>query len=240
LHLVGFLQPRITMHGTTNIHFISRCCRLRFCMYLSSLLTVLHAYPTQTPSFLFPVAQQPKLGPGRLIVEVSKSHTHTHTTHTPHHTHTTSHTHTPHTHTHTHTTRTTHTPHKHYTHTSHTHHTHTPHHTHTHTPHHTHITHTHTTPHTHNHTQPVRHLWTSDQPVAQTSTYTTHKKHKRRPSTPSAWFELAIPATKRPQTYALYRKATEISFLLHYFALTTENRPTCIWAQYGAGSGVFL
>ena len=111
MHLVGFLQPRITMHGTTNIHFISRCCRLRFCMYLSSLLTVLHAYPTQTPSFLFPVAQQPKLGPGRLIVEVSKSHTHTHTTHTPHHTHTTSHTHThttPHTH-HTHTHHTTHT-----------------------------------------------------------------------------------------------------------------------------------
>jgi hypothetical protein len=62
-------------------------------MYLSFLLTVLHAHPTQTPSLLFPVAQQPKLGPARLIVEVSKSHTHTHT-----HTHTQTQTHT-HTHT---------------------------------------------------------------------------------------------------------------------------------------------
>jgi len=90
------------------------------------------------------------------------------------------------------------------------------------------------------HTQPVGLLWTSDQAVAEAVTYTTHNKHKRRPSTPSAWFETAIPAIKRPQTYALDRKATEISFLLHYFALTTENRPACIRAKYGAGSGVFL
>jgi len=97
---------------------------------------------------------QPKSGPGRLIVEVSKPHTHpTHTTHT--HTHTTPHTH----HTHTHTPHhTTHTPHTHTHHTTHTPHTHTPH------------------THTHTHTQPVGHLWTSDQPVAETSTYTTNTR----------------------------------------------------------------
>ena len=29
MHLVGFLQPRITMHGTTNIEFIPNCYRDR-------------------------------------------------------------------------------------------------------------------------------------------------------------------------------------------------------------------
>jgi hypothetical protein len=51
-------------------------------------------------------------------------------------------------------------------------------------------------------------LWTSDQPVAKYSTYTG--QHNRQTSMPRAWFETATAATKRPQTYALDRAATEI------------------------------
>jgi len=39
----------------------------------------------------------------------------------------------------------------------------------------------------------------SDQPVAETTTYTTDNKHKRRTFMHSAGFEPAIPAIKRPQ-----------------------------------------
>ena len=46
------------------------------------------------------------------------------------------------------------------------------------------------------HTHPVGLLWTSDQLVAEAATYTSHNKHKRRTSMPSARFELAIPAVK--------------------------------------------
>jgi hypothetical protein len=45
----------------------------------------------------------------------------------------------------------------------------------------------------------------SDQPVAETSTYTTHE-HKRQTG-----FDPATQTTKRPQTYALHRAATSIS-----------------------------
>ena len=41
----------------------------------------------------------------------------------------------------------------------------------------------------------------SDQLVAETATYTTYKKHKRK--TPSAGFEPAFPAIKRPQIICL-------------------------------------
>jgi hypothetical protein len=50
----------------------------------------------------------------------------------------------------------------------------------------------------------------SDQFVAEAATYTTHNKHKRRTYMPSAGFEPAIPAIKRPQTYASDRTATGI------------------------------
>jgi hypothetical protein len=53
-------------------------------------------------------------------------------------------------------------------------------------------------------------LSTSDQPVAETSTYTG--QHNRQTSTPRAGFEPAITATKRPQTYALDRAATGIGY----------------------------
>jgi hypothetical protein len=57
--------------------------------------------------------------------------------------------------------------------------------------------------HTHTHTHTVRLLWTRDGSVAEAATSTTHNKHKRRTSMPSAGFEPVIPATERLQTYAL-------------------------------------
>jgi hypothetical protein len=52
-------------------------------------------------------------------------------------------------------------------------------------------------------------LWTSDRPVAQTST-SQHKHCTRQTSMPPVGFKPTIPASARPQTYALDRKATGI------------------------------
>jgi hypothetical protein len=54
-------------------------------------------------------------------------------------------------------------------------------------------------------TQSVGLLWTSDRPVAETSTWQTHNTYNRQTSMPSARFEPAIPAGDRSQTYALDR-----------------------------------
>jgi hypothetical protein len=70
---------------------------------------------------------------------------------------------------------------------------------------------------THTHTQPVGLLCTSDRPVAEAATYTTHNKHKRRTSMPSAEFEPVTPGIKRPQTYALDRTTTGIGCSLSYW-----------------------
>jgi len=53
---------------------------------------------------------------------------------------------------------------------------------------------------TYTHTHTVGLLWPSDHLVAVTVTYTTHKEHKKRTSTPSAGFEPAIPGTNRLKT----------------------------------------
>jgi len=45
--------------------------------------------------------------------------------------------------------------------------------------------------------------WKRDQPVAETSTCTTHNIHWREICTPLAESEPGIPASERPQTYAL-------------------------------------
>jgi hypothetical protein len=55
---------------------------------------------------------------------------------------------------------------------------------------------------------PLGLLWTSDQPVAETATYTTCNKHKRRTSMPSAGFGPAIPTTERRQTCVIELTAT--------------------------------
>ena len=66
--------------------------------------------------------------------------------------------------------------------------------------------------HTHTHTHPVGLLWTSDNFVAEISTYITHNKNKRRTSITSAGFEAVSAAIKGPQTYALDRMATGVGF----------------------------
>jgi hypothetical protein len=57
-------------------------------------------------------------------------------------------------------------------------------------------------------------LWMSDQPDAETSTYTTHNTYNRQTSMPPAGFEPTIPASERPQTHALDRAAVRIVILL--------------------------
>ena len=44
---------------------------------------------------------------------------------------------------------------------------------------------------------------------------TTHNSHKRQTSMPTAGFEPAIPASKRPQTHVLDRAATGIGLRVH-------------------------
>jgi hypothetical protein len=69
--------------------------------------------------------------------------------------------------------------------------------------------------HTIRHT--VRLLWTSDQPVAETSTYTgKHNIETQQTSVPRERFEPATPATRRPQTYALDRVAIGIGINVTY------------------------
>ena len=66
-------------------------------------------------------------------------------------------------------------------------------------------------PHTHSETQQsVGLLWTSDRPVAETSTlqHTTITKH--RTSMPPAGYEPAILETELSQTHAIYRAANGI------------------------------
>jgi hypothetical protein len=81
-------------------------------------------------------------------------------------------------------------------------------------------------------TYTVRHtvglLWTSDQPVAEASTYTG--QHKRQTSMSRAGFEPAIPATKRPQTYALDRAVTGIG-LFNYILSQTSRLGTRAWFE---------
>jgi hypothetical protein len=69
------------------------------------------------------------------------------------------------------------------------------------------IRHTHT--HTHTHTQLVGLPCASDQPVAETATYTTHNKYKRQISMCSEEFERAVTGSERLQTCALERAAAE-------------------------------
>jgi hypothetical protein len=57
--------------------------------------------------------------------------------------------------------------------------------------------------------QSVGLLWTSYQPVAETSTW-QHNTHKRQTSMNPAGFEPANPASERPQTHTLDRATNAI------------------------------
>jgi len=61
----------------------------------------------------------------------------------------------------------------------------------------------HTIRHTPTYTHTLGFIWTSDQLVTGTATYTAHDKHNTPTFIPSAGFEPAIPAIKRLQTYSL-------------------------------------
>jgi hypothetical protein len=67
-------------------------------------------------------------------------------------------------------------------------------------------------------TQSVRFLSTSDQPVAETSTWQTHNTHNKQTRMPLAGFEPGFPADGRLQTHALDRSASHnhlrIQFIL--------------------------
>jgi hypothetical protein len=67
-------------------------------------------------------------------------------------------------------------------------------------------------------------FWTSDQPVAEASTYTGQHNIE------TAGFEPATPATKRPQTYALGRADTKIgNTYLHSNIITGMSTIYCIY-----------
>ena len=73
-----------------------------------------------------------------------------------------------------------------------------------------------TTHNTHNRQTSIGLLWTSDQPVAQTSTCTTHNTHNRQTSTPTVGFEPTISAGERPQTHVLHRRPLGPAHPLYY------------------------
>ena len=61
---------------------------------------------------------------------------------------------------------------------------------------------------------PVGLYYTSDRPVAESSTCTKHNIHKRQTSKLPAGIEPAIPASKGQETHALDRASTGISSVI--------------------------
>ena len=69
--------------------------------------------------------------------------------------------------------------------------------------------------HTHTHTHANGRDPVKERSVgAVATTYTAHNKHKRRTSMLSTGFEPAIPATERPQIFALGRTATGAGLMM--------------------------
>jgi hypothetical protein len=77
-------------------------------------------------------------------------------------------------------------------------------------------------------------LWMSDQSLAETSTYTG--QHNRQTSMPSAGFEPAITATKRPQTYL----GRYFSLCLHIHTGCNVNPAAISRKQEGAKLLIYL
>ena len=67
---------------------------------------------------------------------------------------------------------------------------------------------------------------TSDRPVPETATFTTHKIHKRQTSMLPAGFEPAIAASYVPQTHAL-RAATKIGELTQLTPYGAHSPSSC-------------
>ena len=82
-------------------------------------------------------------------------------------------------------------------------------------------------------------LWTSDRPVAETSTW-KHTTLTRETAMPPARFKPTIPATERPQTLVLDRSATEIGIaddlkyfngLCMYWVQIIQTRSDDMWSR---------
>ena len=87
--------------------------------------------------------------------------------------------------------------------------------------------------------QSVGLLWTSDQPDAEVLFLTTISIYNRKASIPPVGFKPAIPASERPQTYALDRAAiaigTDSSYRLifsFYSWISTKNYRPRTWRKY--------
>jgi hypothetical protein len=80
----------------------------------------------------------------------------------------------------------------------------------------------------HTHTQPVGLLWTSDRPVAETSTRQHTTLARDRHLCPPAGFEPVIPTSERPQTHALDRAATGIGGIYSHFQILTHSTKSVV------------
>jgi len=65
----------------------------------------------------------------------------------------------------------------------------------------------------------------------------THKTHDRQTSMPPAELETAIPASERPQTYALVRAATRIGSQKCTLYLNQTGSFIYLYCQLGLGGG---
>ena len=80
--------------------------------------------------------------------------------------------------------------------------------------------------------QAVELLWTSDQPIAETSAW-QHTQHSQQTSMPPAGFKPAIPAGELPQTHALDSSATGISNIACYLLIYMQRYllSTALWGS---------
>jgi hypothetical protein len=84
---------------------------------------------------------------------------------------------------------------------------------------------------TYTHTPAVELPWTSDQFVAETSTYTRHETPKTEPSILPAGFEPASPAFERPQARALDRASVGIGRKVFTTSISLEPQDLCTISQ---------
>jgi hypothetical protein len=90
--------------------------------------------------------------------------------------------------------------------------------------------------HTQDTTQSVELLWTSDRPVAETSTWQTHNTHNKQTSMPPAGFEPAMPPVRAADSKL---KQTGSDLLINIrFSNFHRHDKACPWIQlYSGGVG---
>jgi len=88
---------------------------------------------------------------------------------------------------------------------------------------------------THARTHPMGLLLTSNQLVADTSTYTTITRHRRQTSMHLTGFESAMPTSRWPKTHALDRRATEIGLqyrLTNTYYIILTNSSSFLYSDF--------